>query len=73
MVDVCEFKENSRGLIETVFGIGVAKGHDIVGCHQHFFNLPQVDYIMSQSYQKVQPPRAQHVVCEDEVLLRKGT
>ena len=67
---MCKFAEISRGILEPYFGIGVAKGRDIVGHHQHLFNFSSVDAIMYQSIQKVQPPCSYNVVHEDEVLLR---
>ena len=55
-----------------MFGIGVVKGNDVVGNHQNFFNCPRAYDIMPQYVQKVQPPCAEHVVSEDEVLPREG-
>ena len=67
---MCEFVENVRRLLEPAFGIGVSKIHDIVVNRQHLFNCPQVDDIMSHYVHKVQTPYSDHVVHEDEVLLR---
>ena len=69
---MCKFAEISRGILEPYFVIGVAKGRDIVGHHQHLFNFSSVDAIMYQSIQKVQPPCTEHVVCEGEVIISKG-
>ena len=60
------------GLLEPEFGIGVANGHDVVGRQQYLFNCPQNDDILYQSIQRVQPPCTDHVVREDEVILREG-
>ena len=70
---MCEFVEYFGGILEPEFGIGVSKGRAIFGHHQHLFNCPWLDYIMSQSIQKGQPPCNEHVVCEDEVFIRKVT
>ena len=69
---MCEFVDDSRVLIEPAFDIGVSKGNDIFSCHWNLFNCLWSDYIMSQSIQKVQPPRDDHVVRVDEVFLREG-
>ena len=69
---MCEFVEIFRGVTETEFGIGVAKGHAIFGHHQHLFNCHQADNIMSQSVQKVHTLRADHVVRKDEISLGKA-
>ena len=58
--------------LETSFGIGVAKGGDILCRHQHLFSCPQADEIIPQSSQKVQPSCADNVVQEYEVLIREG-
>ena len=68
---MCNFSENTRSILEIEFGIGVAKGHDVVGHHHNLFNFPQADKIISQYVHKVQPPCAEHVVREDTVLLRE--
>ena len=61
---MCKFAENVRILREPMFVIGESKGHDAVVHHQHLFNCPSLDDIISQSVQK-------HVSCGGEVLLRK--
>ena len=66
---MCEFAENIRGLLDPDFGIGVAKGHDVVDHFQNLFNCPRADDIMSQYIKKLQPPRNELVVREDKVLL----
>ena len=63
-----EFVDNFRGHLEPTFGKGLYKGLDTVGSHHHLFNCPWVYDIISQSVQKVQPPRAEHLVHEDEVF-----
>ena len=68
---VCEFVENVRGVLYPAFGIYVAKGRGIVDHCQKFFNFPLAGYIMPQSFQKVQPPRSEHRVHEDEVFLKE--
>ena len=45
-----------------MFGVGVAKVHDVVSRHQHMINFPQVDYIMSQSDNNMKSPCDEHVV-----------
>ena len=50
---MCEFVDNAGGIIEHAFVIGVAKGHDIVVHHKNLLNLPWMDDIMSQYFQKV--------------------
>ena len=67
---MCHFAENVRGILEPTFGIGVDKGRDAVGHHQHLINFPREDDIIYQSVQKVKPPRAENLVRDDEVLLR---
>ena len=52
------------GVIEPELGICVAKGRDVVGRHKKLLNCPSVDYVVSQSFQKVQPPCPEHVVRE---------
>ena len=52
--------------------IDVATFNDIVGRHHNLFNFPWKDSILSQSVHKVKPPCDEHVLCEDEVLLREG-
>ena len=52
--------------------IGVSKVNDVVGNHQNLFNRPRVYNAISKSVQKVQPPCAEHVVSDNEVLLREG-
>ena len=66
------FLENFRGIIEPELVIGVAKGYDVVGHTQNLFNFPLVDYVMTQSVQKKQPPFVEHVLREDKVLHREG-
>ena len=68
--DVCEFVDYVREILEPDFCIGVVKGHDIVGHHQHLFNFPWADDMMSHSVYEVQSPRAEHIVREYEVFLR---
>ena len=68
---MCDIVENVRGILESEFGIGVGKGNDVVGNQLHLLNCPRAYAIMYQSIQKVQPTRTNHVVCEDEVLLRE--
>ena len=51
-----KFAEIFRGLLEPVFAIGVSKVHDVVNRHQHLFNFPWLDEIISQSINKFQPP-----------------
>ena len=63
------FLENFRRLLDPEFGIGVSKGHYVVVYH-HLLDYTQVDGIMSQFVHKLQPPRAEHVVCEDELFIR---
>ena len=58
------------GFLEPALGIGVAKYHDVIVHHQQLLDWTREDDVMSQSIQKVQPPCVEHVVCEDEVLLR---
>ena len=69
---MCKFAENVRTLREPMFVIGVAKGYDVVGHTQNLFNSPLVDYVMTQSVQKKQPPCVEHVLREDKVLHREG-
>ena len=52
--------------------IGVAKNNYVVGDYNNLINFPQADDIMSQFFQKVQPPCDDHVVREDGVLLMEG-
>ena len=69
---MCNFSENARGIIEPALGICVSKGHDFVGHHHNLLNSPRADEVVSQYFQKVQPPCTENVVSEDEVLLREG-
>ena len=69
---MCNFAENVRGHLETTLCIGVAYGHDVVGHHHNPCNFYWEYDIVSYSIQKVQPPWAEHVVDEDEILLREG-
>ena len=69
VANMCDFVLNFSGLLEPDFDIGVGKGHDVVGHHQHLFNLPRAEDIIDQSVQKVQTSHDEHVMCEDEVLL----
>ena len=58
-----------RRLFELAFGIGIDKGRDIVGHHQHLINFHWVDDIILQYIHKVQPPRADHVVREYDAFI----
>ena len=68
---MCEFVENVRGVLEPEFGIGLFKGNGVVGNHQYLFNCPGADDIIYQSVMKLQPPRADHVLIEDDFILRE--
>ena len=68
---MCNLEEKIRGFLEPELGISVDKGHAVDVHHQHLFNCPWVDDVMSQSLYKVQPPCAGNVVHKDEVLLRE--
>ena len=57
------------GALDPEFCVGVSKGCEVVGHHQQLTNCPWLDEIMSQTIQQVQPPHADKVVHEDEVLL----
>ena len=65
---MCEFVDGFRGIIEPMFAIGLSKCSDIFGHHQHLFNFPWEDDIISKSVQKLQPPRDDQVLREDEVF-----
>ena len=54
-----------------MFDTDVAKGHDVIGNHQHLFNCFWTDEIMYKSFQKVQLQCADNVVSEYEVILRE--
>ena len=69
MDKVCECIGNVRGPLDPEIEIGVYKGHEFVGHHQHLLNHPRPDGIISQYNQKVKPPRADYLVREYEVLL----
>ena len=69
---MCNFAEKFRGVLDPEIGIVLAKVHDVVGNHQHLFNFPQVDDVMSHSVQKMKPPCTDNVVHEDAVLFREG-
>ena len=66
---MCECTDNVGGPLDTEFDIGVSKGHEVVGHNYNLFNRPWLDDIMYQSNWQVKPPRADHVVHEDEVLI----
>ena len=66
---MCECIENIRGNIYPVIGVGLDKGNDVVGHHQHLLNIPWQYDILSQSIQQVQPPHADHVVHGDGFYL----
>ena len=59
---MCNFQENANELLEPALGIGVDRGHDVVGHQYNLFNLPQKDDVVSQYAQNVQPPCAENVV-----------
>ena len=66
-----KFVEIIMGIIEPAVFIGVSKVHDVVVITITCSIDPWVDDVMSQSVHKVQPPCAEHVVREDEVLFRE--
>ena len=52
--------------------MGVLKCHDSVGHHQNLLNYPRADDIITQPVHKVQQPRDENVVREDDVFLKEG-
>ena len=66
---VCDCIEYVGGPLEPEFGVGAAKGHDVVGHNHNLLNRPWTDDIIFQTRQKVQPPLSDHVLHEYEVFL----
>ena len=58
----------SEGFLTPASGIGISHSHEVGGHHQKLFNLPRSDYVVSQFFHQVYPPRAEHVVRENEVF-----
>ena len=68
---MCECIDILGGPLEPTFGIGISKDYEVIGIFQNLFNHSWRDDIIYQSRHQVQPPCAEHGVCEDEVLILK--